>query len=151
MIAPNRERDVILNASGARASKSGNHSATAVWRGHSTLCLTMRGESNEAAVLALTDYCRETILGTHPIAPIVVIDTTAVTGLAVNPAFMRACREFLSLLKSKGTTHVMGVSENAAIRSVASAVGFSVGIRLRISTTLGEALALADQEAARLT
>lgn len=134
----------------ARANRPGGYSSTADWRGRETLHLTMAGEANEEAVIALTSRCRHTILISHPVASIVVIDTTGVTSLAVSPGFMRACREFLQFLKSKGATLVIGVSSNAAVRSVASAVGFGAGVRLRIMATLGEALALADHEGARV-
>lgn len=141
----------MLKGGEARAvAKPGSFSSAAQWRSDDILHLTMIGEANEAAVLALTDRCRHIILGTHPVSPVVVIDTTLVSGLAVSPGFMRACREFLSFLKSKGARTIVGVSSNAAVRGVASAVGFGVGVRMPIAATLGEALALADDEALRV-
>jgi hypothetical protein len=139
----------MLKGGAVRATRSSSYSSNGVWRSQVTLHLTMLGESNEEAVLALTNRCRQMILGTHLEAPVVVIDTSRVTGLAVSPGFMGACRDFLTLLKAKGATVVFGVSDNAAVRGVASAVGFGAGIRLRITPTLGEALALADEEAER--
>jgi hypothetical protein len=140
----------MSNGAVEQTSTTGGYSSTAVWRGRETLYLTMIGESNEEAVRALTDRCRHLIVGAPSTACIVVIDTTQVLRLAVSPAFMGACREFLAFLKLQGTTLIVGVSNNNAIRSVASAVGFGVGVRLLITPTLDAALALADREAARV-
>jgi hypothetical protein len=139
----------MLKGGVAPATRSRSYSSNGVWRSQVTLHLTMQGESNEEAVLALTNRCRQMLIGAHLVAPIVVIDTLRVTGLAVSPGFMSACRDFLTFLKAKGTTMVFGVSNHAGVRGVASAVGFGAGIRLRITPTLGEALAMADEEAER--
>jgi hypothetical protein len=138
----------MLKRPAVHAAKSSYHASMGVWRGLDTLHLTMVGEANEDAVRALIMRCRQMIVGDHLVATIVLIDTLGVTGLAVGPGFMGACRELLTLLRSRGTILIVGVSDNTAVRSVASAVGFGVGIRLRIAKTLVEGLALADGEAA---
>lgn len=134
------------------AAKASYHASTGAWRGPSALHLTMTGEANEDAVRALIRRCRELMLGaaSDSVASVVVIDTLGVERLSVGPGFMGACRELLTLLRTRGTVLIVGVSDNPAVRSVASAVGFGVGIRLRIVSTLGEALAVADEEAARV-
>ena len=133
-----------------RGDERSTHSPSGAWRGRDVLHLTMRGESNEQAVRALLQLSRDMVGDTRNGTMVVVIDTLNITGMSVGPGFMAACRELLSYLRASGAVMIVGVSNSTAVRSVASAVGFGIGIRLPIAATLAKAFEIAEEEAARV-